>query len=105
MVSAASYSARISGEVSHRARPMPTTCEPWPGKIQATSAPGSGPSTTLATPFDDGCPARQTRAECDEQQIISRFHAPIFYSFTEGDRNRCGRGVAILGDVHVDLVC
>ena len=35
--SASSKTARASGKAAASARPMPTRCEPWPGKTYATA--------------------------------------------------------------------
>ena len=43
--SASAHTARAPGEASARARPIPTSCEPWPGKRKAI-----GPATIAAAP-------------------------------------------------------
>src|SRR3954447_22225932 len=85
---------------------MPTACEPWPGKTQATAeSPGSpAPLTTLLAPLDDGRATRQARAERHEEDVVAVLHTARVYRLAEGDRNRGGRGIAVLLDVHEDLV-
>src|SRR4051812_38754266 len=85
---------------------MPTACEPWPGKthVTAEASPSPAPLTTLRAPFDDGRAAGQARAERHEEDIVPVLHAARVHRLAQRDRDRSRRRVAVLLDVHEDLV-
>src|SRR5690606_7084190 len=71
-LSTVSKTARAAAERSARALPIPTRCDPWPGKTQATSLTTAHPLHTVASPTHHRRAPGQPGAEADEDHVHPR---------------------------------
>src|SRR3990172_11045414 len=95
-----SKSSRASGTCSQKSRPIPTRCEPWPGKTSAilVIAWEVGPRS----PSDQGRTPGQASPKGDHKEQVAWLKPPCPDRFIEGNRNRSRRGVAEAVDIDDD---
>src|SRR3972149_11703321 len=95
-----SKSSRASGTGSQKPRPIPTCCEPWPGKTSAilVIAWKVGPRS----PSDQGRAPGQTSPKGNHKEQVAWPEPPRPDRFIEGNRNRSRGGVAEAVDIDDD---
>src|SRR5690349_19769321 len=92
---ASSNPARAAGYASVHAWPMPTGCEPWPGKRNAIiggGAAGRSPSQQAGTPGE-------AAAECRHEDEVALLDPARGERFLHGHVHRGRPGVAVPIDV------
>src|SRR5690606_7725684 len=89
--SASAKVSRTMGCWSYRAFPIPTYCEPCPGKTAASLSTRH----TLPCPLQHAGRPREPAAETDEHHQVARGDPPLFHRLVQGDGDRCGRGIAV----------
>src|SRR5438445_2271156 len=95
--SASSRAARASGKICASAWPMPTACEPCPGKTNAT-----GMSPPL--PLEERAAPGHSAADRHHQDQVAVLQASGAVRLIERERHRGGRGIAHLLDVQLALL-
>src|SRR3972149_3034509 len=95
-----SKSPRASGACSQKSRPIPTCCEPWPGKTSAilVIAWKVGPRS----PSDQGRAPGQTSPKSDHKEQVAWLEPPCPDRFVKADRHRRRGGVAEAVDIDDD---
>src|SRR5690606_17855867 len=98
-----SASSNVSRTISYSAassRPMPTLCEPCPGKTQTSLRTGASLPRPLDHPGGPGQPA----AETDEHDDVPILHAPGRNRLVQRDGDGGGRRVAVPFHVAEDAI-